>query len=109
MHARLDEDDQGTSGDGTSWRHHPPRSGTVLDDHDEPVVHTQRDIATHLETWDPPRVWANIESRRLIVDLFEAAAAGSPEKDALRDAVSAVAMAYQDHPDFDPDWLLREW
>ncbi|OEJ29057.1 hypothetical protein AS594_36270 [Streptomyces agglomeratus] len=83
--------------------------GTVLDDHDEPVVHTQRDIATHLETWDPPRVWANIESRRLIVDLSEAAAAGSPEKDALRDAVSAVAMAYQDHPDFDPDWLLREW
>ncbi|MFF1716284.1 DUF6221 family protein [Streptomyces sp. NPDC058268] len=30
-------------------------------------------------------------------------------KDALRDAVRALAMAYKDHPDFDPAWLLREW
>lgn len=107
VHARLDEDEQGTSGDGTSWRHHPPRSGTVIDDHDQPVVHTQRDIATHLATWDPPHIWGNLESRRLVVDLYEAA--DSTAKEALRDAVRALAMAYRDHVDFDPTWLLREW
>ncbi|MFF4450133.1 DUF6221 family protein [Streptomyces sp. NPDC001502] len=107
VHARLDEDEQGTSGDGTSWRHHPPRSGTVIDDHDQPVVHAQRDIATHLATWDPPHIWSNLESRRLVVDLYEAA--DSAAKEALRDAVRALAMAYRDHVDFDPAWLLREW
>ncbi|MEV6674956.1 DUF6221 family protein [Streptomyces sp. NPDC051162] len=108
VHVRLDEDEQGTDGDCTSWRHHPPHSGTVIDDHDQPVVHTQRDVATHLATWDPPHIWGNLESRRLILDLYEAAADG-PAKDALRDAVRALAMAYKDHPDFDPAWLLREW
>jgi hypothetical protein len=109
VHARLAEDSEGTSGDGTRWRHRPTRSGTVIDDHDVEVVHTWRHVADHLATWHPNQARANIESRSLIVDLFEAAAPGSAEKAALRDAVMALAMTYQDHPDFDPAWLLREW
>jgi hypothetical protein len=109
VHARLDEDWEGTAGHGTSWRHHPARSGTVIDDHDEAVVHTSRDVADHLATWDPPHLWGNIESRRLIVDLFEAAPAGSNERKVLREAIQALAGAFQDHPDFDPAWLLCEW
>jgi hypothetical protein len=58
---------------------------------------------------EPNRVWANVDSRRLIVDLFEAAAAGSPDRTALGDAVKALAMAYRDHAEFEPGWLLREW
>lgn len=30
----------------------PPRSGTVIDDHDLPVLQARRDTATHLDTWD---------------------------------------------------------
>lgn len=55
-----------------------------------------------------PRL-VNVDSRCLIVDLFEAAATGSPDNAALGNAVKALAMAYQDHPGFDPAWLLREW
>ncbi|MFE2844803.1 DUF6221 family protein [Streptomyces scopuliridis] len=107
LHARLDEDEEGTDGDGTSWRHHPPRSGTVIDDHDQPVLHTRRDVATHLATWNPNHVRENLTSQRLIVDLYEAASGTA--KEALHDAVRALAMTYWSHPDFDPSWLLREW
>ncbi len=65
-------------------------------------------LATHLATWDPPHIWGNLESRRLIVDLYEATADSSTKK-ALREAVRALAMAYQDHSHFDPAWLLRQW
>lgn len=109
VHARLDEDIEATANHGTVWRHRPARSGRVIDDHDEEIVQTWRYLADHLEQWNPNRVWANVESRRLIVDLFEAAATGSPDKTALGDAVKALAMAYRDHPEFDPAWLLREW
>lgn len=109
LHARLDEDDEGTSGDGTGWRHHPARSGIVIDDHDVQVLQTWRHVADHLETWHPNRARANVNSRRLIVDLFEAAAAGSDRKTALREAVQALAMTHHDHPDYDPAWTLLEF
>ncbi|WP_329486704.1 DUF6221 family protein [Kitasatospora sp. NBC_01246] len=109
VHARLDEDEEGSSGDGTGWRHRPARSGTVIDDHDVEVVQTWRHVADHLQTWHPNRARANIDSRRLIVDLFEAAPAGSERKAALREAVRALAMTYPHHPDFDPAWTLREF
>ena len=109
VHARIDEDAEGSSGDGTGWRHRPARSGTVVDDHDVEVVQTWRHVADHLETWNPNRVRAGIESRRLIVDLFEAAPAGSDHRAALREAVRALAMVYQGHRDFDPSWTLREF
>ncbi|MFJ8475724.1 DUF6221 family protein [Kitasatospora sp. NPDC094011] len=108
LHARLDEDKEGSSGDGTSWRHHPARSGTVIDDHDVEVVQTWRHVADHLQTWHPNRAWANINSRRLVVNLFEVAPAGSESRAALGEAVRALAMTYQGHPDYDPAWTLRE-
>ncbi|WP_148283125.1 MULTISPECIES: DUF6221 family protein [Kitasatospora] len=109
LHARLQEDEEGTSGDGTAWRHRPPRSGKVIDDHDVEVVQTWRHVADHLETWHPNRGRTNIDSRRLIIDLSEVAPAGSESWAALREAVRALAMAYQNHPDYDPAWTLREF
>ncbi|WTF82967.1 DUF6221 family protein [Streptomyces sp. NBC_01594] len=85
----------------------PPSSHATR--RDQEIVQTWRYLADHLQTWNPNRVWANVDSRRLIVDLFEIAVTGSPERAALGDAVKALAMAYRDHPEFDPDWLLREW
>ena len=94
---------------GPSWRHRPARSGIVIDDHDVHVVQTWRHVADHLETWHPNRARANVNSRRLIVDLFEAAVAGSEQKIALREALQALAVAYQGHPDYHPSWALREF
>ncbi|MFD0273951.1 DUF6221 family protein [Kitasatospora sp. NPDC127111] len=106
---RLDEELETAGAAGiTSWRHWPRRSQRVVDDHDELVVEAPlRVVADHIATWGPWPAIQNAYGRRAVLDLFEAAKSG-PAREALRDAVRALAMAYREHPDYDPIWTLPE-
>ncbi|MCX4984701.1 DUF6221 family protein [Streptomyces sp. NBC_00572] len=107
--ARLDEEEATAGAAGiTHWRHWPARSQRVVDDHDELVVVCPlRDVADQIATWGPMSAVANIEARRMVLDLYEQAALG-PARDALRQAVQALAMTYRDHVDYDISWTLRQ-
>ncbi|MFI2780052.1 DUF6221 family protein [Streptomyces sp. ALB3] len=107
--ARLDEEEGTTGAAGiTHWRHWPTRSQRVVDDHDELVVACPlRDVADQIAIWGPMSAVANIEARRMVLDLYEQATLG-PARDALRQAVQALVMTYRDHVDYDISWTLRQ-
>ncbi|MFF9017263.1 DUF6221 family protein [Streptomyces sp. NPDC014870] len=108
LHARLDEEEDTAGAAGvTHWRHWPARSRRVVDDHGELVVACSlRDVAEQIATWGPMSAVANIEARRMVLDLYEQAAVG-PARAAHREAVRALVMAYRDHVDYDTAWTLR--
>ncbi|MFG3227622.1 DUF6221 family protein [Kitasatospora sp. NPDC048194] len=109
LHERLEEELAAAGAAGiTPWRHWPRRSQRVVDGHDELVVETSlRVVADHIATWGPWPAILNAESRYMVINLFEEAEPG-PAREALRDAVRALAMAYREHPDYDPAWTLHE-
>jgi len=109
LHERLEEELAAAAAAGiTPWRHWPRRSQRVVDGHDELVVEASlRVVADHIAMWGPWSAILNADSRRLILNLFEEAKPG-PAREALWDAVGALAMAYKEHPDYDPAWTLRE-
>ena len=109
VHSRLDEEEATAGAAGlTPWRHWPARSQNVVDGHDQLVVACPlRDIADQVATWGPTPVLASTESRRTVLGLFEQTPPG-PVREAMLGAVRALAMAYQEHPEYDPTWTLRE-
>jgi len=109
LHERLEEEMATAAAAGiTPWLHWPRRSQRVVDGHDELVVETPlRVVADHIATWGPWPAILNADSRYMVINLFEEAEPG-PVREALRDAVRALAMAYKEHPDYDPAWTLLE-
>lgn len=108
LHARLDEEEATAKAAWvTAWRHWPPRSQNVVDRHDQLVVACpEQGIADHIATWGPTAALTNMNSRRMVLDLYEEAPPG-PVREGLLNSVRALAMAYRDHPDYDPGWTLR--
>lgn len=109
LHARLDEEEETAGAAGlTHWRHWPAGSQNVVDGHNKLVVACPlRDVADQIATWGPNDALENTAARRMVLDLFEQARPG-PARDALRQAVRALAMAYHHHRDYDVTWTLRE-
>lgn len=95
-----------SSGEGSHWRHSPSGSGRVVNEIDEVVAQGMRHVAEHLQLWDPVHTHSNVESRRLVVDLYEDASEGSPEKAALHMALQALAMPYEDFLGYREEWTL---
>lgn len=73
----------------------------------------------HIARHDPARVRADVEAKRLVLDMYENAchrAAHGPNADAvaaarvarstLRGVLAALTLPYADHPDFRKEWAL---
>ncbi|TKJ25233.1 DUF6221 family protein [Blastococcus sp. CCUG 61487] len=84
-----------------------PRSGYGVADVDGQAV-------AHVLAWDPARVLAECDAKRLIVDQFRHHEAGvlivrgDPinYRSALLFALRALALPYADHPDYQEEWRL---
>lgn len=66
----------------------------------------------HIARWNPPRVLAECEAKRRIIQIAEqgcecqasATAVGNPFWDIA--TLHALAMPYADHPDYQQEWAL---
>jgi hypothetical protein len=67
------------------------------------------DDAEHIARHDPARVLREITAKRAILAMAEGQPthdlAEETAKDALEDVVRVLAVAWSDHPDYDPDWM----
>lgn len=118
LRARLDEDEAAAQwaieqvGDG-HWQQRHVRIVT-MDDRDREVAdYAIVECIDHIVRHDPARVLADVEAKRRIVEDYEIYAreyreAPSPFAEGRRFAallaVSRVADAHADHPDYDPAW-----
>jgi Family of unknown function (DUF6221) len=65
----------------------------------------------HIARHDPARVLREVEAKRAILDLYEAAAIHDDTSlgvATLRTVVKALAAVYRDHPDFDPAGTITD-
>lgn len=103
----LDAENNVTSGEGALWFHRPHRSGQVVNEVGEVIVSEgMRHVADHLALWNPIHVRGNINSRMLIIDLYEDTPPGSPQRSALRQALQALAMNYENWEGYRSGWTL---
>lgn len=106
LRENLQMEYDGSSGEGSAWFHSPRGSGRVKNELDNVIAEGERHVADHLERWDPVRAYKNIESRQLVIDLYEDAPGGSTEQSALRLALRAMAMAYEHEHGYREEWTL---
>jgi hypothetical protein len=106
LHARLEEED-GAAGAAwiTHWRQPSAQAPSIVDDHDAQVAwFNERDTARHAANWGPLRVLDHVNARQLIIDAYEDAPEGSPQRKALRQALRFLSLPYASHPDWQPTW-----
>jgi Family of unknown function (DUF6221) len=112
LHARLDEDERmardtkNTKWDGTS---------SVLDERGTYVAvgpygcEMDEDCVAHITRWDPTRVLAETEAKRVVLDVLARCAnvkwTGTyAVVEEARRALHALALPYVDHPNYDTAW-----
>ncbi|MFI7337232.1 DUF6221 family protein [Streptomyces sp. NPDC050085] len=63
--------------------------------------------ADHIARFDPARIVREVEARRALLDLYEAAQAAGMAvgyRDGLRQALAMLASVYADHADYREHW-----
>lgn len=108
------------------WGHDGPDLIAANDDnvvtswgYDADCVVVARADAVHIARWDPARVLAEVQAKRLILDVHEPTGsdlfadgirwcATCPRDDGWPcGTVRTLAQPYADHPDFDPAWRMQ--
>lgn len=62
------------------------------------------DRVTHISMWDPARVIADVEMKRLIIENFLRIPAGERGYGAARYALRCLALPYAKHPHYQEEW-----
>ncbi|MEU6233851.1 DUF6221 family protein [Kitasatospora sp. NPDC047058] len=124
LRARLDEDERiarRTRQPGYQWRNFD-MDGELRDSDNAGTVAyiPHANDRTHIARHDPARVLAEVDAKRHIIDLYEAAHERhlnkaerlSPSamrrragrREALDDTLCLLALPYAGHPDYRPEW-----
>ncbi len=94
-------------------------------DHDKPmsaapgatgpayIEHHRDELAAHIARHDPARVLREVEAKRKIVARYQASLGYDNAEDEARcwllgEIVEALASAWSDHPDYNPDWTVAD-
>jgi Family of unknown function (DUF6221) len=117
LSARLDEDEgkaRLAAREGGTWKQEDPErwpgrivslGGVVVYDELAPDDYQAEHIARH----DPARVLREVEAKRAILELYEAAVEHDDTSlgvATLRTVVKTLAKVWREHPDYDPAWVM---
>lgn len=115
--ARIDEDENTAraAGSGEHWimARRTDRGHLIASDFADEIAVASPSARHHIVRWDPARVLAEVASKRLLLGEIERITMRSEQDDQELErpagrTLRALASAYAEHPDFDPQWRLGE-